>query len=72
MSARIKELRDAIKAKRVDAAARSDPVRRVYVLSTTMVESILQYQLEHQLRSEAEAVRQLLDISLTAWEKARG
>ena len=49
---------------------RPPPERRVYVLPAQLVQRILQYAVNHDLTSEVEAARVLLEIGLTAAEQA--
>jgi hypothetical protein len=49
---------------------RPPPQRRVYVLPAQLVKRVLQYALDHDLASEVEAARELLEIGLAAKEQA--
>ena len=55
---------------RLSKRVRPPPERRVYVLPAQLVQRILQYAVNHDMKSEVEAARALLEIGLTAAEQA--
>ena len=67
----LQALRNAIKIE----LSKPDPVepaeRRVYTIPTRIMRGVLTFQLERRLKSEAAAVRELLDAALVRWEASR-
>ncbi len=56
-------------ARETARAARDFSERRVYGLNSATVARVLRFQVAQTLPSEAAAVRRLLDIALTDWER---
>ena len=68
MSDRIKKLRAEIKAELAKPLSREAMERRVYIMPVSLLERVLRFQLDNRLKSEAEAVRQLIDQACRRWE----